>query len=143
MKQKNLFVVLAILTLIILITLSTILLVHKPDLSSFTINLHGDFTSSGGSRYYNASLIFQQNKLISGWERYETWPSMGSHNIVDCIINATNLNWVDNATKGECAYKPDYLPLDKKELLKKINSGDFKSIDNCRHLDICYELIRG
>lgn len=142
MKQKNLFFAGNILLLIIVIIVVAIQFKGKSELSSFTINLYGDFTSSGGSRYYNASLTFQEDKLVSGWQTYETWPRTGGHNIVECIIDANSLNWIDKNTKGECEYKPEYIPLDKNGILQKINSEEFKSVDKCVHRDICYEIIK-
>lgn len=142
MKQKNLFFAGIILLLLIAIIILAIQFKGKGELSSFTINLYADFTSSGGSRYYNASLTFQEDELISGWQTYETWPGTEGHNIVECIIDANSLNWIDKNTKGECEYKPEYIPLNKNGILQKINSGEFKPVDKCEHLDICYEITK-
>ena len=142
MNKKNLFFAGIIALLLIVIILIAIQFRGKSETSFSTINIYADFTSSGGSRYYNASLTFQEDKLISGWQIHETWPGTGWHNIVECVIDANSLTWVDKITKGECSYNPEYIPLNKKEILQKINSEEFKSADKCGHLDICYELVK-
>ena len=142
MKHKYLFFAEIILLLITIIIVVGIQFKGKSEVSSFTIRLFGDYTSSGGSRYYNSSLTFQEGKLISGWQTYETWPGTGGHKIIECMIDANSLNWIDKSTKGECGYKPEYIPLDKNGILQKISSEEFKSVDKCGHLDICYEIIR-
>jgi hypothetical protein len=133
---------------LILIIISTILFLalnkQKNDSTSFTINMYGDFTSSGGSRNYNATLIFQDSKLISGNETYETWPGNGGHNIINCILDVNSLTWKDTETNGEmkCDSIPEYVPLNITDLMQKINSKEFKSLSECGHAVICYEIIK-
>lgn len=117
---------------------------------SFTIKLYADFSSSGASRYYNAILTFQNNKLISGWEREEVWSGSGSHRIYECIVDPTSLTWIDKETSEECEifklfiteqYGTEFPPLQKELLEKEINSEEIiKPSNRCFHGDICYEM---
>ena len=108
--------------------------------NSFTVKLFSDTTSSGGTRLYNASLSFENNNLVSGTQRYEVWPGVGNHSITYCVFENGSV-WINNETKEVCTLNRD-LPLTKKELYEKINSGEYKPYSECGHFDTCYELIK-
>ena len=139
MKRKNLIFV-SILIIMILLGILFVLNNKKNESKIFQVNFYQDTTSSGGTRHYNSSLVFQGDKLISGYEIYETWPGTGGHNIINCIINQSFENWVDNQTMKECEYTSS-IPLNKDEIIERMNSEEFKSIDKCTHFDICYKII--
>jgi hypothetical protein len=138
MKQRGWFFAGAAALLIIIIILVVVKL-NKTENSSFTINLYGDFTSSGSDRKYNASLTFYGEKLVSGWQTYATWDREGQK-VVECVIDTNSLTWVDKTTGGECSYIPESFPLTKEGIMHQIDSGMLKPAEECRHYDTCYRI---
>lgn len=107
--------------------------------SSFTMKIHGDLSSSGASRFFDANLTFQTNKLVYGWQKYEVWPTTGGSETEECLLNITTLDWTNIETNMPCK---SWLPLTIKEIQQKIDSGEFKPVNDCGHYDICYEIIK-
>lgn len=114
---------------------------------SSILELSGDSTSSGASRLYNASLVFQKGQIASGWQRYEAWPSSPSYpsTIYECIIDINSSSWRKRETGGECkmeAQNPNLpsIPLTKSEVELMIISEKIKPIDICSHFEICYSI---
>jgi len=110
--------------------------------STFTILISSDGTSSGATRLYKAGLTYKNNKLIFGWQKYfhdsgsPTFPS----GITDiCIADLETSSWKD-PSGSECDITRE-LPLDLIKLKEKINSEEFKEIDECFHYDTCYEIL--
>lgn len=108
--------------------------------NSVKVKLFSDTTSSGGTRLYNASLNFEDNNLVAGTQRYEVWPGVGNHTITYCSFENASV-WINNETKEACELNRD-LPLTKKELFDKIDSGEYKDYSECGHYDTCYEIIK-
>lgn len=112
---------------------------HKKGLSYFTIEFYKDYSSAGGSKYFKANLTFKDNALISGWQEYEISGREGQ--IIDeYFLDVKSLSWIDNKTGGKWNFESE-VPLNKEGVLQKIDSGEFKSIDNCSHDDMCYEIV--
>lgn len=108
--------------------------------NTFTINFYRDSTSSGGSRYYNSTLIFINNKLVNGWQNYESWSGIGRHDVYECMFSEAT-GWIDEE-KRACDYYELLLIYNKEQIQEKINSKELKPIDKCSHSDFCYELIK-
>ena len=111
--------------------------------NSFTLNVKGDYTSSGAERNYEGTLTFANNKLISGTESYSTWLGGGCQTDCNkkykCIIK--DQQWIDAAGGGVCEIS-NYIPLTRVEIEQQIKNGRLKSFDNCGHLDTCYEIAK-
>ena len=111
--------------------------------SSFAIKEQADFTSSGATRKFEASLIFVEDNLASGGIAYYSASSL-KEDRTDCMYD--NRKWVDTKTKGTCklaSYLYDYVPNTKGDFEKKIKTGLIKPLNGvCGHNDVCYELIK-
>jgi hypothetical protein len=149
--SKRYYWILPILTSIIIISAIIISIQNKNTLpDSFTIKFYGDWTSSGASRTYNATLTFADNKLTYGWQRYESWDVLNRHNIYECTADTENLTWIDSATGGDCGYQHEVVPLTKvqlEETIKTNNDWVNKPLDKCWmggefRYNTCYEIIK-
>jgi len=113
---------------------------------SFTISLYGDFTSSGGSRYLHAELIFVDDKLVSGWKKFERYEGSGNNYVDECVADINSLTWVGvtNSTDFSVGNTPSCSGsefLDKNELQGKIDSGELDpDYASCPHATICYTI---
>lgn len=124
---------------------------------SFTISLREDDSSSGGSRYTNIQLIFQDRKLTSGWQKYESWPGSGAyyHIVCEWEVNTSSLSWIDKNRSEGCVYSPKNVPLTMEGLgeaisahryrLPKNEYGDefYQAINpsgSCGRFDFCYTI---
>ncbi len=95
---------------------------------SFTLKLFGDYTSSGGTRHYNAEIVFDDDQIVSAWQKYEAWEGSGDHKLYSCYLETGSNTWLDNQTDGECEQIPNYLadiPLTKQGIQQKIDSGEY------------------
>ncbi len=112
--------------------------------NSFVIKLHGDLSSPGAGRNYEANLIFVENTLMSGKATYYSGDIFRKENNFECVYN--NKQWIDAKASGMCQLPQnlyDYLPTTKDELINKINLGLIKPVGNaCGQGYICYELIK-
>jgi len=143
-KQKIIlfFLIAVFLTLVVFVLLKINFNQNKLP-NSFTLNVKGDYTSSGAERNYEGTLAFTNNKLISGTESYTTWLGGGCQTDCNkkykCIIK--NQEWVDAVGGGVCEIN-DYVPLTRDEIEQQIKNGQLKPFDNCGHLDTCYEIVK-
>ena len=110
--------------------------------SSFTINFERDQTSSGASRNYKANLTFIKGVLVGGSQTY--YVGQGGGCTTDCerttICKIVNQNWVDSVNGGECSIGSP-VPLTIQGINQNIKSKEIKSMKDCRHLDLCYEIM--
>ncbi len=145
MKQKHLLLsVLILLILILIVVLGLIYTVYPknqnilPD--SFTINIYGDWSSSGGDRLFNSTLTFVNGKLTNGWQKYDYSGTTGIEKHYECIADVNTLTWRDKATLGDCGYKTSVTPLDLASLKQKISLEELKPADKCSRFDACYRI---
>jgi hypothetical protein len=142
MKQKYIWI-----SLIILILIIGAIFIFYPKQNqsvlpnSVTIKIYGDWTSSGGGRLYDSTLIFVNGKLTNGWQKYDYSGGTGIENHYECIVDVNTLTWRDKTTLGACGYNSSFIPLDLAGLREKINSGDIKPVDGCLHYDTCYKIL--
>jgi hypothetical protein len=108
------------------------------------MTFRGDFTSSGATRNYEATLSFKDNILVSGTEKYFVGQGGGCTTNCDrtdtCKIS--NQKWVDSISGGVCKIE-QYIPLTLEEIKEKIKIKEINPTSNCGRFDICYEIISG
>ena len=109
---------------------------------SVTLNIYGDWTSSGGNRLYNSTLIFVDGKLTNGWQKYDYSGGTGIEKHYECIIDVNTLIWRDKTTLGECEYNSSFIPVDLIGLRQKISQGEIKSAEECLHGITCYQILK-
>ncbi len=146
MKQKHFL--LSVLILLILIVIVLLVLIYTlypknqsilPD--SFTINVYGDWSSSGGDRLFNSTLTFVNGKLTNGWQKYDYSGTTGIEKHYECIMDVNTLTWRGKTTLDECGY-PSHIPLDLANLRQKISLGELKPDAKCSHYDTCYRILK-
>lgn len=124
---------------------------EMPD--SFTLVVSADHTSSGASRYYNASIDFRSGRAESGWQEYEVWPNTGDHNTTKCRLAFKERwdphpTWYDWSLEGPCTIDErisDIIPLNESALDDKIGEGILTSFDGsgrCQHYHTCYKIVK-
>jgi len=129
--------------------------------NSFTANLFSDATSSAASRVYNASMIFQEGKLVSGSQQYESW-SGTTHLICRARFDANSSSWTKSAeystrefaseefewraaeVPSEACDSVYVLATNKNELQKILSTELFQRmpVADCLHGEACYEIIK-
>ncbi len=155
MKKK--FIVLG--TLLVIIVL--LFIFKKPGVlsSSFTMKLHGDFTSSGAGRKYEAILKFTDKKLAEGTATYDIGDINGEQHYECTFVNqqwvytkssvipsasySLNQQWIDNhpdKTGSGCDLYINDLSTNAGGVENNIKSGAIKPVSSCGHDDMCYEL---
>lgn len=111
--------------------------------SSFTIKISGDFTSSGASRNYDANIVFRDNKVFSGSQKYFVGEGGGCRENCEhlTLCSIKDSKWVDSTTGGDCTLgKNEYLSKDS--LVSLIKENKLKPMRSCGHLDVCYEITK-
>lgn len=133
MKKKLVF-------LIVIIILFLIVAIYKPILpSSFTMEVRGNFTSSGGSRLYEATLVSSRDTNLTGIAHYYASSRGGDGFTIECIIN--DGRWVTSAKREECDIPLVELATTRTGLITQIKAGQLKPIgEKCNRQDLCYEL---
>ncbi len=111
--------------------------------STFTITMHGDFTSSGGDRTSVSKFSFVNNNLISGSATYYDGAGGGCtqncNNTEQCIV--TDNQWVEVQHWVGC--QMIFGPVPTKESLEaQIKSGDLtpKNSTSTTHVGFYYEI---
>jgi len=148
MKKRLVFFVSIILVLTLFVS-GCINSTTTPAPGSFGISVYADLTSSGGSRYYNATLAFSGDELMDGWSKWVSDGGDGRHTEYECVANLSSLKWMDAKTNQTCneslgiisGTEDGFLPLTKKGIQKLIDDGTIKPTEKCMHLDICYDML--
>lgn len=112
---------------------------------SFTIEMYGNYSSSGADRNYQGELTFKNNKLISGSQNYSVGEGgnckENCNRKTECLVK--DQQWVDKTTGEKCEILDTFsAPLTKEELEQKIIAKEFvqsENFDDC-HSRICYKI---
>lgn len=117
--------------------------------NSFTIQINGDYTSSGTDRIFNSELTFTNGKLTEGWKR-----SQNNYYIWNCKFDKSSAKWVVDRTfnissntyieiNDECQIE-DVNFLTVSEVQGAIDSGKIKPLDEdgCKFRETCYQIIK-
>ena len=91
MKIRYLVIIVVLVVAVIAIIFLTKNKVNLPD--SFTINIAGDYTSSGADGEYSASLTFENGFLISGWQKYSHGGRLDGGGFY-CVFNPDKKSWI-------------------------------------------------
>lgn len=135
-------IIFIVIVLVLLVGGLSYFLLNKEKKDSVIITLDGDFTSSGGSRVYTANLTFEDRKITSGYQKYETESTFFEYTIRECIIDTISLKWVQKDNKDLCSINFIEIPLSLDLLMEKLKSDDlFRTSEECTHNTICYEII--
>lgn len=106
---------------------------------SFSMRVYGDFTSSGGSRVYEAILV-AEGGVLSGKERYRSSNGGGSVVTITCVIK--DGRWVlEDKSTDLCDSVLVSIPTTVYALNESIIRGELVAKETCRHSTLCYELI--
>ena len=108
--------------------------------SNYTLHIFSDLTSSGGTRYFNSTLLIQNGKVISGEEEYTIWTTTGTHTTSSCIANVDHNAWLDHKRRL-CTIVSVVVPLDFAELQRRVDYQDYLPAVNCTHRAICYDIL--
>lgn len=104
--------------------------------STFTAHLEQDTTSSGGSRYTSATLLFSHNALTGGTLTYTH--SRETTTKTTCTFK--NGQWI-NQDASLCTINFITIPTTKNDFQKLIRSNKIKPLgDSCRHFDVCFTI---
>lgn len=118
---------------------------------TFAINFYGTGHSSGASRFYDASLVFKDNKIISGKQHYRslapnredlTFETIERN--VYCNLDINTLQWLNQENK-QCTSDMLQLPLTIEALQQKIDSGEFLRLVPVKersNFKIYYEIVK-
>ena len=90
--------------------------------SDFTITINQDSTSSGASREHTMDLVFENNELTEGSEKYY-FSSGYRTNSYECKYDKES-RWKDEQDR-ECKYGNFQLITEKETLQEKMNDGEF------------------
>lgn len=111
--------------------------------SSFSIEITGNYDSSGANRRYDAVMTFKENKLISGSQSYYVGEGSGCNENCNktykCIIKDTV--WIDTDNGGACSV-PFTTPTSLDDIKNNIQNGTLTPKDKCGHGNTCFELIK-
>jgi hypothetical protein len=109
---------------------------------SFTMKLYSDDTSSGAGRRYDATLTFEDGRMVSGWQSYQVWPGSYpyTYRFEECTFDASVSSWVGNGTTGEFP-SCDASVSDRGILQARIDSGKLVPSDGICHYVVCYEIV--
>ena len=146
MKNKQKIILLVLIAALLGLAIFVLLIIHFNQAKSpkfLTLNIKGDYTSSGAERNYKGTLTFANNKLISGTESYSTWLGGGCQTDCskryECIIE--DQQWIESVSGGVCEIN-NYVPLTRDEIEQQIKNGQLKSFSDCGHMDTCYEIVK-
>jgi len=104
--------------------------------SDFTAQLGQDATSSGGSRYTSATLVFKQDILAEGTLTY----TYSRQTITKTICTFKNNQWI-NQDGSLCTISFIPIPVTKKDFQSLIKTNKIKPKgDLCRHYDVCFTI---
>lgn len=141
MKKRLLLVCLGIsIVMLAAVFIFYIQTTKSPLPDSAKINIYGGWSSSGGSRNYNSTLVFSEGRLTEGSQTYEYWSS-NEHKIYECIIDLNTQSWINKTGNGPCPYNSSFIPTTLGGLREKINLGELKPNSQCFHLDTCYQIL--
>lgn len=90
--------------------------------SDFTITITQDSTSSAASREHTLALVFKNDELVEGNEKYY-FSSGYRTNSYECKYNKES--WWEDEQGRECKYGNFQLITEKETLQEKINAGQF------------------
>ena len=134
MKRKHILIGIIVLVLAVSYIIG---MNYKP--TSVTYKITGDFSSSGVQKSYLATIVFNDNNLVTAREKYSVLEGDGCKE--NCkyeyeCSNGTSDKWEGN---NETCKIDNYVPLSRKEIEKKITSSELKPISSCAKGDLCYE----
>lgn len=138
MKRKHIIIGIIVLVLAVSYIIG---MNYKP--TSITYKITGDFSSSGVQRNYLATIVFNDNNLVTAREKYSVLEGDGCKE--NCKYEYECSNGVKDGWEGYAnGYSAvcnieNYVPLSRKEIEKKIKSGEYKNISSCAKGDLCYE----
>lgn len=143
MTKKNKIIVFSIIPLFVLIIVLLIFLNQENILrNSFEIKISGNYSSSGASRKYDASIVYKKGVAVSGTQQYSVWEGGGCtencNRQTTCIVS--NQKWIDSISGGECNLGHD-IYLSKAGIVAEIENKELKSIKDCSHSDTCYQVL--
>jgi hypothetical protein len=111
---------------------------------SFTIEMYGNYSSSGADRNYSSELTFIDNKISSGFQNYKVGEGSickeNCNRITECVVK--DQKWVDKFTGGECMIDTFSAPLTKEGIMQQIKEGKIllsENIYQC-HYSTCYKI---
>lgn len=111
---------------------------------SFTIEMYGNYTSSGASRVYKGELTFVNNEVVNGSQSYSVGEGSickeNCNRITECIVK--DQQWVDKINREKCGIDTFSSPLTKEGLIQQINEGKIlpsEDIYQC-HYSTCYKI---
>lgn len=138
-KKSYLFSV--IFTLLLSTIIFGILNSNKIFKTNFVITIKGDYTSSGASRNYDATIVFVNNKVQNGTQHYFVGEGGGCQSNCNHETTCTveNQKWIDSTNGGECSLGHNEY-LSKEGIQVQINEKNLKPMQICGHLDTCYEI---
>jgi hypothetical protein len=122
---------------------------RKSSPDSFTINATRSSSSSGGDRYYEGSVTFENGVAIKGFQNYKTNPGSPNekgvyiHTSYECELD--NGQWINTADRTTCnkgLLGGGWLEPTKEGVDQQINNEELKSKDKCQRFDMCYEIIK-
>lgn len=135
-------IVLIIAILGVLAIASALIFLVKPGSrlpNSFTINIYGDYTSAGASRYGSTTLVFENRELISGLQTYDV-SATGIQRHCQWTLDVESLTWTEGPSEN-CETSVSSVPLNIAALEQKINAGEIKPEEECFNLDTCYRML--
>jgi len=112
---------------------------------SFSMEMYGNYDSSGAGRTYQGELTFKNNEVISGSQVYIVGEGRNCQDNcnrkTECMV--INQKWVDKNTGGGCTIDAFSTPLNKEGIIQKINESKFiqvEDLSNCKHAVTCYKI---
>lgn len=111
---------------------------------SIAYKITADFSDSMTQRNYMATMIFSDYDLFNAREKYKV--SQGDGCKENCRYeyecgNGTTGKWEGYENGYSAACKIDnYVSLSRKDIEKKITSGEIKPIGSCSKGNLCYEI---
>jgi hypothetical protein len=152
MKKEAVMGIIAAFIILSLFITGCIKSTTSPQPGTFGIKIYADFTSSGASRNYNATLAFIEGKLVDGWSKYVSDDINGIHIEHECVADLSSMTWIDAKTNQTCddslkiispgeGIENVFVPLTKEGIQKIIDGGTLKPAEKCLHGDICYDLL--
>lgn len=139
--KKYFKIIFTIILLLIAILLLTYFYKSKIVAPSFAINIKGDYTSSGASRAYNATIEYKDNEVIGGTQSFDL--GQGGGCVSDCnkttVCKIKDKKWIDSVTGNDCTLNGDEY-LSKESLKSLIRDNKLIPMKKCMHLDTCFEI---
>jgi len=112
---------------------------------AFTMELKGDYSSSGATRNYSGNVTFFNNILVNGLESYFVGEGgickNNCNRTTECVIKEQQ--WVDKTSGEKCGINI-YVSLTKEGIEQQISSKEIlpvDDLDNCPHGSTCYKIV--